>query len=106
MKANYLELVEESKALNARVFSLMRMQILDNLDKVKPEAATFQELKNALQTNDGALYANLKALQEMAYLKNTVVKIEQKNLEAWQITQEGSHEWCQTKQWLKKFLEE
>lgn len=101
MDANFLSLVSESKALNSSVFSLPRLQLLAGLSDLGQDGATFTELKIALDTNDGALYANLKALEEMGYLTSRKVALENKTVEAYMITSEGKNQWLQVKKWFE-----
>ncbi|MFH1751846.1 MAG: transcriptional regulator [archaeon] len=105
MSDDFLSLVSEARALNSSVFSLIRLQLLANLNAVSPESVTFREFKAGLQVTDGALYANLKALIEMGYVKSKEVVLEGKKLESYWITSEGKNEWIKVKEWLKKFLE-
>ena len=95
----------ESKALNSKVFSLTRIQLLASLAVLPNDGATFRELKASLEMDDGVLYANLKALVAMGYLRSKKVKVERKELESFIITQEGLEEWGRVKDWLRRFLE-
>jgi len=104
MDSDFLALLEESKALNAGIFSLIRLQLLSSLAAVSPDWSTYREFKASLQVSDGALYSNLKALMEMGYVKSKTIKLEGKELESYQITTEGLLEWERVKNWLKIFL--
>lgn len=104
MKESFLEVISEAGSLNSKVFSLSRMQLLASLSDLGQDGATYRELKAALDLSDGALYANLKALEEMGYLKSAGVKVEGKALESYLITPEGKEEWARVKTWLSKFL--
>ena len=105
MKQDFLSLLMESKALNSKVFSLTRIQLLASLAVLPYEGATFRELKASLEMDDGVLYANLNALMEMRYLKSKKVKVEKKELESYIITNDGIEEWEGIKNWLRRFLE-
>lgn len=104
MDESILKIISEAKALNSKVFSLPRLQLLGSLAELGPDGAAFRELKAALEMNDGILYANLEALREMGYLKATTVKIENKGLESYAITPAGLEAWAQAKLWLCRFI--
>ncbi len=100
-----LALLAASRGLNARIFSLLRLQLLQGLASLGPDGATYRELKAALEVSDGALYANLKALIAMGYLEPEKVSVENKELESYRITPAGSAEWDRTRDWLCRFCE-
>jgi DNA-binding MarR family transcriptional regulator len=103
---NFMALIEESKALNSKVFSLIRLELLSNLATFEKDGISYRELKATLNVTDGNLFTNLKVLQEMGYIKLLKeVKIEGKKLDAYIITKEGLEEWIKTKNWLRKFVE-
>jgi len=104
MRKDILALSEESRALNKKVFSLIRLQLLSSLADLGQGSVTYRELKAALPVTDGALYSNLKVLEDMGYIKSTKVEVEGKELEAYQLTDEGREEWERVKAWLIKFL--
>lgn len=105
MDDDFLSLIEGSKALNSGVFSLIRLQLLSSIASVGEDGVTYRELKAALQVSDGALYTNLKALQETGYLTSKEITLEGKKLESYRITGEGLLAWEQIKNWLRKFVE-
>jgi len=105
MERDLLALVEEARALNPDVFSLIRLQLLLNLANLWPEAVTYRELKASLQLSDGALYSNLKVLEGMGYVASGEVTLEERELKSYQITAEGKAAWEQVKAWLLRFLE-
>ena len=98
-----LAVLAESHSLNARVFSLLRLQLLQGLAALGPDGATYRELKAALEVSDGALYANLNALIAMGYLESETVSIENKELESYRITTAGLEEWERVRDWLCRF---
>lgn len=102
---DFLELVAQSHALNSKIFSLVRLQLLASLAALGPDGATYRELKAALGLSDGALFANLKALLLMGYIKSGKISLEGKNLESFRITADGLEQWVRTKEWLCRFLE-
>lgn len=105
MDGNFLSLVEEAKALNSSVFSLIRLQLLSSVASVGRDGVTYRELKAALDVTDGALYTNLKVLEENGYLKSKKIILEGKELESYTITAEGLLAWDHTKNWLRKLVE-
>ena len=105
MNSDFLSLIEESKALNSSVFSLIRLQLLTSIASVGQDGVTYRELKATLNVTDGALYTNLKVLEENGYVKSKKIILEGKELESYQITQEGLLAWEHTKNWLRKLVE-
>ncbi len=105
LDSDFLSLIEESKAVNSSVFSLIRLQLLSSIASVGKDGVTYRELKAAVNVTDGALYTNLKVLEENGYIKSKTITLEGKQLESHQITPEGSLEWERAKNWLKKLAE-
>jgi DNA-binding PadR family transcriptional regulator len=101
MKGNLLTIVDESKYLNSKVFSLVRLKILWSLSELGIDGATARQIRTGLNIgNEGTTYANLNALTEMGYLKKEIVSFEKKEIELYSITQEGLEEWEKIKKWL------
>lgn len=98
------KLIADSKSLNSSVFSLMRIQLLSSLSVVGSDGATYRELKAWLDLSDGALYSNVKALEETGYVKSEKISLEGKELESYRLTEEGRAQWRQVKMWLCDFL--
>lgn len=105
MDSDFLALIEESKALNSSVFSLIRLQLLSSIASVRQDGVTYRELKAALGVTDGALYTNLKVLEKNGYIRASKIILEGKTLEAYQISEEGMLAWERTKGWLKRLVE-
>jgi DNA-binding PadR family transcriptional regulator len=105
MNSDFLSLIEESKALNSSIFSLIRLQLLSSIASVGKDGVSYRELKAVLQVTDGALYTNLKSLEETGYVTSKKITLEGKELETYQITQEGQQAWDHIKDWLKKLVE-
>lgn len=105
MQNDILSILNESEALNAKVFSLVRLKLLASLAALGPDGATYRELKAALDINDGVLFANLNVLKDMGYLTSEKITSEGKELELYTITPEGQDEWKRTKTWLCRFLQ-
>lgn len=102
---NILKTIEESNSLNPNLFSLTRILIMLNLTDLGEDGSTYRELKAVLQLNDGVLHSNLKALESMGYVKSNDVKIEEKNLKSYNITEDGKYAWENARKWLKKVLD-
>jgi len=103
LDGDLLALLAEPRGLNARIFSLLRLQLLQGLAPLGLDGATYREPKAALEVSDGALYANLKALIAMGYLEPEKVPVENKELESYRITPAGSAEWERVRGWLCRF---
>ena len=103
-KEDLLALVEEAHTLNADVFSLTRLQVLSSLASLGKDGSTYRELKTVLQLSDGALHSNLKVLEGMGYVASGEVKIENKELTTYCITDDGKAAWSQVRAWLQKIL--
>lgn len=105
MKNDILSIIEDSRSLNPKLFSLIRMQIMSNLVDLGQDGSTYRELKAVLAIGDGALFSNLKALESMGYVRSSEVTIEGKRLGSYNITNEGRNAWDQIRKWLMKMLE-
>jgi len=105
MHSDFLSVMNESQALNAKVFSLVRLKLLASLAVLGPDGATYRELKAALDINDGLLFANLNVLKENGYLVSGKVTSDGKELELYSITPDGLDEWNRVRDWLCRFLQ-
>ena len=105
MQNNVLSILNESQALNAKIFSLVRLKLLASLAALGPDGATYRELKAALDINDGVLYSNLNVLKDIGYLVSEKIIFEGKELELFTITTEGQDEWTRTRDWFCRFLQ-
>lgn len=97
-----LDLVQETKSINQKIISVPRLLILVSLEKLGLDGATYRELKAGLEMDDGILYSNLKALEEMGYLEEKDVKLGNKKLSSYHITSEGKEALETARAWLKK----
>ncbi len=102
---NLITLVEESRALNPDLFSMIRMQLMSSLFELGDDGATIRELKAVLGLSDGALHSNLAALESMGYVVFGNVTVEDKNLKSCHITKDGEAAWTSVVEWLKRMLE-
>lgn len=102
--ADMLQLVEMSKALNSKLFSLPRLLILLALKDLGEDGAAFRELKANLGMGDGLLYANLMYLNKSGYVAKKTAKVEAKNLEVFSITPEGLAAILKLRGWLTDWI--
>ena len=105
MGPDSMALLEAAKALNGKVFSLPRIQLLGVLNQYHPEGIEFRELKAALGMGDGKLLSNLYALRDMQLVKSEDVKVENQVRTSYTITTEGQDAWRKASSWLKQWLE-
>jgi len=104
MQEDFLKIIDDAHALNSKLFSLIRLELIANLAIFGEDGITYRELKSALGLNDGVLYSNLQALQGMGYVSVSMIKYENKELQLWKITPDGLNEWKNVKRWLCMFL--
>ena len=102
MEEGILDRVREIDLLNSKIISVPRLLILASLEQLGLDGATYRELKAGLEMDDGILYSNLKALEEMRYLKEKDVKLENKELASYHITEEGKNALRAARLWLRK----
>lgn len=102
MEANVLELVKESKLLNSKLVSLPRILILVALEDLGKDGATYRELKAGLEINDGVLFSNLNVLEKMGYIEKSKVEVEDKEMTAYAITEEGKAALNSLRSWFDK----
>lgn len=102
MEDRVIDLVKEAKALNSKAISLHRLLILASLESLNQDGAAYRELKAGLEMKDGILYSNLKALCRMGYLEEKNVKVGNKELTSYNITQAGKEALTEARTWLKR----
>ncbi|KUG20904.1 MAG: transcriptional regulator [Methanomicrobiaceae archaeon] len=104
MPDNLIAIVEESEDINSTLISRVRLEILWALSELGEDGATARQLRAGLDLSDGVLYANLKKLVGMGYLRSEKVTLEGKELELYAITPDGLAEWRRVRSWLCKLL--
>jgi len=104
MPDDLITVVEESEDVDSTIISRVRLEILWALSELGEDGATARQLKAGLNLGDGVLYANLKKLVEMGYLRSEKVTLEGKELELYAITPEGLLAWQRVRGWLCKLL--
>lgn len=100
-----LELLNAAKALNSKVFSLPRLELLAILSYYRPDGVEFRELKTSMGMSDGKLLSNVYALMDMGYVISEDVKVENKSLTSYKVTDEGEESWKKVHSWLTEWLE-
>lgn len=102
MGAKIRELVQESLSLNSKIISTPRLLILLSLEKLGLDGAAYREIKAGLEMDDGLLYSNLRALEEMGYIKEKDIILGNKEMSSYHITDEGLEALNLVRMWLKK----
>ena len=102
MSVGILELVKEAHSFNAKIISVPRLLILASLENLGLDGAVYRELKAGLEMDDGLLYSNLKALEEMGYIEEKDVKLMNKDMTSYRITNEGKEALNDSRRWLRK----
>ncbi len=96
------ELVRDAQALNSKLISVPRLLILFSLEGLGRDGAAYRELKAGLEMDDGLLYSNVDALKEMGYVKEKDIRLENKEMTSYYITEEGKEALSSARAWLKK----
>ncbi|MEK6924276.1 MAG: transcriptional regulator [Candidatus Micrarchaeota archaeon] len=96
-------LVEAVKSLNAKLFSLPRLQLLSELNLLGDEYALYRDLKASLMLDDGVLIFNLRALVGMGYVAKREVTLGGKKMDAYKITADGAQAFEKIRRWLAAF---
>lgn len=102
MVKDILALVCDTRAINSKVVSVPRLLILHALEKLGEDGALYRQLKAGLEMDDGLLYSNLKALQEMGYLQEKDVTLGNKEMASYHITEEGKEALSTIREWFSK----
>ncbi|HIH22733.1 TPA: transcriptional regulator [Candidatus Micrarchaeota archaeon] len=105
MKNSIINLVAEAKALNSKIFSLPRILILVSLEDLNEDGSSYRELKAGLDLEDGILFSNLNALEEMGYIQSKDVTVEKKKMTSYAITKEGKETLQALRSWFRKILD-
>ena len=100
---DFLGVIEGSHALNPKIFSLARLELLGVLVALGGDGATFTDFK-VLDLSDGALHSNLKALRVMGYVEEDKVELSEKELTRYKVTRSGAEEFFRAREWLKDFV--
>ncbi|MFX1470853.1 MAG: transcriptional regulator [Promethearchaeota archaeon] len=84
-------LIENSKKVNSKVFTLTRCLLL-TLMSFNIDGLQYRELKTLLNISDGKLKSNLDYLEEITYIKKIEIKLDQRKMHIYMITDLGKKE--------------
>lgn len=91
--------LEASNKINSKTVSLTRFQILALLAYFK-DGIQYRELQTALGISDGKLISNLTLLKSLGLVKRFTVKIDNRKLDVYTLTDKGREELQRTTFWL------
>ncbi|PIO06268.1 ArsR family transcriptional regulator [Candidatus Micrarchaeota archaeon CG08_land_8_20_14_0_20_59_11] len=101
---DFVSILSEARALDPKVFPLVRFEILASLALLGGEGAAYRDLKASLGVTDGALFSNLKALQDSGYVLKKEVEFGGKRLDAFALTPQGAEAFRTSRAWIYKLL--
>ncbi len=93
-------LIENSKKINSKAFTLTRC-ILLALMKFNKDGLQFRELTPLLNISDGKLKSNLDFLGEVGYIDKVQIKLDQRKIHIYLITEEGENELKNIINWME-----
>jgi DNA-binding PadR family transcriptional regulator len=99
-------MVCEAKSIDSKLFSLPRLLILSSIENLGSDGATYRDLRAGLELKDGTLHASLKSLKQAGYAKEHAVKVGEKTLRAYYITEKGKQALQGFRSWLAKWVVE
>ena len=99
---NIQHFLDISNKVNSKATSLIRCQILALLE-YSLDGIQYRELKAVLGVSDGKLISNLTKLLEMGYVEKQEVKLDNKNLQIYILTEAGRKELRKIKNWMDSF---
>lgn len=88
-------LIENSKKINSKVFTLTRFILLVLLNFYR-DGLQFRELKSLLDISDGKLQSNLDFLLEMGYIRKIKTNLDRRNIHFYMIEDSGNSELFKT----------
>jgi len=98
------DVVENSKKINSKVFTLTRC-ILLTLMWFNKDGLQFRELKNILNISDGKLKSNLDFLQDIGFIKRIPIRLDQKDMHIYMIEDSGKNELKKIIRWVENIKE-
>ncbi|MCL5101989.1 MAG: transcriptional regulator [Candidatus Marsarchaeota archaeon] len=87
-----------------RLLLYARISTLAMLDYYGKDGLSYQDIKGALNLEDGSLAPNLLWLKNNHYIKSEEVKVENKQITAYYIEEKGSKAYKEIKSWLNNIL--
>jgi len=94
------DLIENSKKINSKAFTLTRC-ILLALMNFNKDGLQFRELTPLLNISDGKLKSNLDFLEEVGYIRKIQIQLDRKKLHIFLITEEGENELKNMTSWME-----
>lgn len=102
MDEKTISLIDASKALEPRIFSLPRLILLNALRDLGPDGASFRELVAGLKMPEGVIFANLKAMEQLGYIESESGHLEGTKMTSFHITKRGEEEFDKARNWLRR----
>ena len=94
------DIIENSKKINSKAFTLTRC-ILLALMNFNKDGLQFRELKPLLNISDGKLKSNLDFLEEVEYIQKVQILLDRKKLHIYLITEVGESELKNMANWME-----
>ena len=94
------ELIENSKKINSKTFTLTRCILLAVMNYNK-DGLQFRELTSLLNITDGKLKSNLDFLEEVGYINKVQIQLDQRKLHIYLITKLGEKELKKIIIWIR-----
>ena len=94
------DLIENSKKINSRAFTLTRCILLACIDYNK-DGLQFRELTSLLNITDGKLKSNLDFLEDVGYINKVQIQLDQRKLHIYLITELGENELKKIIYWIR-----
>ncbi len=95
------EILDEYYHINSKIFTPTRILIL-NLLKFHRDGLQFREMKESIRISDGNLYSNLEILKKLNLIQLEKVQIDNKMLDCYSISKEGTQELSKIDKWQLK----
>ena len=89
-----------SDKLNTKTVTLTRCLILGLLSYFA-DGIQYRELKTSLKMSDGKLIANLNELKTMGYISKSEVRVDQRTVDVYALTDKGRAELTKIIEWMK-----
>lgn len=94
------DLIENSKKINSKAFTLTRCILLAVMNYNK-DGLQFRELISLLNISDGKLKSNLDFLGDVGYINKVQIQLDQKKMHIYLITESGERELTKIVNWIR-----